>query len=155
MNIATEHVAESIKAIPMDVVCEILQYVDSNQLPIFALVCRGYQVEAERLLYWRIVLDRVDLNTYSCFDTLSTVPHKARLVRSMVVHWRAKSVMAGTARDSLKFVGNALLATTSLKHLYMRFRGMRPAAIRGIVYPLLKWNSLLHANSPSTDLRKI
>jgi hypothetical protein len=133
-------------AIPMDVVCEILQYVDSKQLPIFALVCRAYQVEAERLLYWRIV---VDLNTYSCLETLSTVPHKARLVRSMVVH---RSVTDGTPHDSLNFVGNALLAVTSLKHLDMR---MRPAIITDIISPILKWNIPLHANSLSTDFHKI
>jgi hypothetical protein len=100
-------------------------------------------------------VDGMDVNARSCLDTLSSVPHKARLVRSMAVHWRTKPVMVGTTLDALNFVGNTLLAVTSLKHLYLRFRGVRSETIREIIYPLLKWNILLHANPPSTEFRNV
>jgi hypothetical protein len=124
----------TVQTIPAEVIYLILRHVDKTQLVSFALTCRRYQPEAERLLYKSIKFAKCDENTRACLKTLAAVPRTALFVQSFWIYWTEP--LNGPIYP---FLGEALLAMTSLKVLHLRFYDEEHEAPRTVMNSFLRY----------------
>jgi hypothetical protein len=121
LDVVTVADQATVQIFPVEIVYVILQHADKTQLVSFALTCRRYQPEAERLLYKNIKFAKCDENTRACLKTLAAVPRKALFVQSFWIHWREPLKGPTLKKATYQLLGEALLAMTSLKVLHLHF----------------------------------
>jgi hypothetical protein len=139
LDVVTVADQATVQIFPVEIVYAILQHADKTQLLSFALTCRRYQPEVERLLYKDIKFAKYDKYTRVCLKTLVTVPRKALFVQSFWIHWGESLNRPTLKKATYKLLGEALLAMTSLKVLHLRFYQNTSEPARPIMNTFLRY----------------
>jgi hypothetical protein len=134
----------TVQILPIEIVYVVLQHAENAQLLSFALTCRRYQPEAERLLYKNIKFAVCDKYTQACLKTLAADPRKALSVQSFWMYWRqplkGPTLKVATLKGAAyRLLGEALLAMTSLKVLLLRFHQNQSAPARTVMNSYLRY----------------